>query len=263
MYHHLFEHSGGNHIFPLIAAHGALWARGYFAFGTSLGRCLAFPSGEQKRQRHLAALEAFANAFRDINRRVCIDTYANYHFVGEFGDHPDAVRFVKPELLTALNRLHAARRQCVELSDPQKRNIFQVHFLNEQENVVAPSIGQATTDFQWPLMKFLAIRPLVRFAYFPGTTIFWFRRFDRTSERIQRGLQAFDIGSNAGWHHVESTLRNYQILPDSFFVDSAAHVHRFVRRGVFGRCGRVAGTGSLEGQEHFAKFRRTNFRVRR
>ena len=29
VYHHLYEHSGGNHIFPLIAAHGAMWARGY------------------------------------------------------------------------------------------------------------------------------------------------------------------------------------------------------------------------------------------
>lgn len=41
-YHHLFRDSGGNHIFPLIAAHGALWARGYFAFGMKLGRWLSW-----------------------------------------------------------------------------------------------------------------------------------------------------------------------------------------------------------------------------
>ena len=29
-YHHLYRHSGGNHAFPLLAAHGALWASGYF-----------------------------------------------------------------------------------------------------------------------------------------------------------------------------------------------------------------------------------------
>jgi hypothetical protein len=28
VYHHLFEHSQGNHLFPLLAAHGALWAAG-------------------------------------------------------------------------------------------------------------------------------------------------------------------------------------------------------------------------------------------
>ena len=26
VYHHLYQSSGGNHMFPLIAAHGALWA---------------------------------------------------------------------------------------------------------------------------------------------------------------------------------------------------------------------------------------------
>ena len=40
VYHHLFFESGRNHVFPLIAAHGALWARGYFAFGMRLARLL-------------------------------------------------------------------------------------------------------------------------------------------------------------------------------------------------------------------------------
>ncbi len=38
VYHHLFEHSGRNHIFPLLAAHGAMWAKGYFRFGKRLGQ---------------------------------------------------------------------------------------------------------------------------------------------------------------------------------------------------------------------------------
>ena len=42
VYHHLFRASGGNHIFPLIAAHGALWAGGYFRFGQRLATALAW-----------------------------------------------------------------------------------------------------------------------------------------------------------------------------------------------------------------------------
>ena len=38
VYRHLFLASGGNHAFPLIAAHGALWAGGYFRFGMRLGQ---------------------------------------------------------------------------------------------------------------------------------------------------------------------------------------------------------------------------------
>ena len=40
-YHHLYRDSGGNHVFPLIASHGALWAKGYFQFGAKLGRFLS------------------------------------------------------------------------------------------------------------------------------------------------------------------------------------------------------------------------------
>ncbi len=44
VYHHLFAASGRNHVFPLIAAHGALWARGYFRFGMRLGAWLSLPA---------------------------------------------------------------------------------------------------------------------------------------------------------------------------------------------------------------------------
>ena len=37
----MFQDSGGNHVFPLIAAHGALWAFSDFEMGGSLGRLIA------------------------------------------------------------------------------------------------------------------------------------------------------------------------------------------------------------------------------
>ena len=42
VYRHIYRASGGNHIFPLIAAHGALWARGYFRWALDLGRKLSW-----------------------------------------------------------------------------------------------------------------------------------------------------------------------------------------------------------------------------
>jgi hypothetical protein len=36
-YHHLYQHSGGNHAFPLLAAHGALWGSKHFRAGMRLG----------------------------------------------------------------------------------------------------------------------------------------------------------------------------------------------------------------------------------
>lgn len=42
IYRQIFLASGGNHTFPLIAAHGALWAGGYFRFGLGLGSALSW-----------------------------------------------------------------------------------------------------------------------------------------------------------------------------------------------------------------------------
>jgi hypothetical protein len=80
VYRHLFLASGRNHAFPLIAAHGALWAGGYFPFGMKLGRLLSWQYALRptRRRELLAQLHEFADVFRDVNRRVCIDTYKNF-----------------------------------------------------------------------------------------------------------------------------------------------------------------------------------------
>ena len=225
VYHHLFRHSGRNHVFPLIAAHGALWARGWFQFGFRLARVLGwqFALQPEVRRRCRQQLEAFADALRDVNRRVCIDSYANYHFTARCGEHPDAAQFVPAELLTALNSVHRARRRGIELPDSSKRLIFQAHFLHEQEYVVGPSILSAAAALEWPVVKFIALRPVIGFAYLPRGRRLWFRNFAGREERIANGLRAFDLAAQVGWTEVERKLSAYAILPDAFFSDSAAY----------------------------------------
>jgi len=228
VYHHLFEHSGRNHVFPLIAAHGALWAKGYFAFGMRLGTWLRwqYPLSRNKRARRMRKLHAFADAFREVNRRVCVDTYVSYHFTRVFGDHPQADRFVDRALLEALNEMHAARRAKRELTDAAKRDIFARFFLNEQEYVVGPSVEQAVSEFDWALMRFLALKPVVRFAYFPRGRSLWFGNFADREQRTANGLRAFDWAAAVGWQQVESALRSYNILPQAFFAGSAEHFRK-------------------------------------
>lgn len=223
VYHHLFEHSGRNHAFPLLAAHGALWAKGYFAFGMRLGGWFSwqYAFAAQRRRRNLLDLHTFADAFRDVNRRVCVETYASYHFTRLHGEHPEAAAIIHPELLEALNRVHAARRAGRELSKSEKRGVFENFFLNEQRLVVGPAIEQAADAFDWPLMKAIALKPRIRFAYFPAGSTLRFRNFADCGERIANGLQAFDVAAAVGWDGVESALRRYAILPDEFFAGSA------------------------------------------
>lgn len=224
VYHHVFRDSGGNHVFPLIAAHGALWARGWFRFGFRLAKVLSaqFALQPERRRECWNELEAFANTLRDVNRRVCVDTYANYHFTARYGDHSDAVRFVEPELLEALNRVHAARRAEVELSDADKREVFRAHFLHEQEHVVGPSVITAAQGLHWPLVRAVAMKPVIGFAFLPRGQRLWFRNFADRDERISNGLKAFEVAAEAGWRNVERALKAYGILPDAFFHDAAA-----------------------------------------
>lgn len=216
VYHHLYRASGGNHAFPLIAAHGALWAGGYFRFGMRLGSLLAWQHGFdlEKRQRLLTDLEAFADAFREVNRLVCVDTYRNFYFTARFGHHPDATEFVRPSIVDELNRLHAAREAGRTYRETEKHALFRAHFLNEQETVVGPRIAAAVAALDWPLLKAIALRPVIRFAYFPAATRLWFRNFASTDERIRQGERAFQIGSAAGWRHVEQSLGRYAVLPE-------------------------------------------------
>lgn len=229
VYRHLFLASGGNHAFPLIAAHGALWAGGYFRFGLGLGRALSWQylGNPELRQAQRAKLATFADVFRDINRRVCIDTYVNFHFTRQFGRHPRATEFVSEDLLEPLNRMHAATDAGRELSEVEKRLVFEAHFRNEQKFIVGPRLAQAVEEFDWPLVRSIALRPPVRFAYFPFGTCLWFRNFASTEERIEKGLAALEIASRVGWRTVDAALQKYRVLPEGYFTQPAAYFEDF------------------------------------
>src|SRR5262245_2182636 len=225
VYHHVFFDSGRNHIFPLIAAHGALWARGYFAWGLRVAEWLSWQHGldPARRKAQRDSVQAFADTLRDINRRVCADTYASYHFAALYGDHPDAATIVAPELLDSLLRVHAARRAGLELTDAEKLAVFQAHFLNEQTHVVGPTIAEALAKLRWPPVRLIATRPLIRFSYFPRGKRLWFADFSNRQERIANGLVAFDLAARAGWQATAAALRDYAVLPDAFFADARGH----------------------------------------
>lgn len=225
VYRQLFRDSGGNHVFPLIAAHGALWAGGYFRQQLRLGWWLSLADlwRPQTRACRLADLQSLADALRDVNRRVCVDTYAKFHFTAEHGRDPGAAEFVPPEALAALNLVHDARRQGVELSLAEQRQVFEAHFLSEQQTVVGPALEAALARFHWPLVRRLAMQPQIAFAYFPNGQRLAFRDFCQRDERVANGRRAFSIGAALGWRLVEERLAAYGALPARFFCEPEAN----------------------------------------
>ncbi|MCA9115161.1 MAG: hypothetical protein KDA79_08740 [Planctomycetaceae bacterium] len=225
VYHQLYHASGGNHIFPLIAAHGALWAGGYFRFGRAMAQLLSLQYALQPRlrQQRLARLTEFENALKDINRRVCIDTWVNFHLTREYGTGSDVRQFMEDSLADALALVHAAQDSGTPLTDLQKREVFEAHFLHEQQHVVSDAVAEALENLQWPLVRAFALRPPVRFSYLPTGRRLWFRNFANREERIANGLKAFDLAAAAGWKQVEAALDDYHVLPEAVLSQPTEH----------------------------------------
>ncbi|MBB5716484.1 hypothetical protein [Sphingomonas aerophila] len=210
VYHHLYRHSGGNHAFPLLAAHGALWGGGHFRRNLARGRIAArLLSGPRAAERRIAELERLADAFREINRRVCVETWFVYQLTARpaLADAADAL--VAPELLAAMARCHAARRGGVRLSAAERRALFETFFRWEQEAIVGPAVEAAFAACDWTLARSIARRPRIAFAYLPRPLAF--ADFASTAERIAKGLAAFDAGETVGWTGVETALASYGV----------------------------------------------------
>ncbi len=224
--HGLYLDSGGNHAFPQIAAHGALWAHSFFEVGGSMGRFIArrYFYNAQERAYRLGVLNRFAEDFRLVNRQVCIDTLTNYRFTRAHGREPGAGKLVPLELLRELNLLHDARAAGERLSEEEKRRVFQTSFYWEQELTVAPGVKAAVEKFQCRVMSFLCLHPVVRFAYFPRWHYLLFRNFADTSERIAKGLRAYEHARLGGWVRVAETMRSYGVMPRAFFRDPGGYV---------------------------------------
>lgn len=232
VYHHLYEDSGGRNVFPLIASHGALWGAGYFALGMKVGILLSAQYLLQPAQRRqkMRQLHAFADAFREINRRVCIEAYCAYHLSKQFGHLPEIVQYVPRRLLGALNACHLAQAEQRPLPAEQRRALFEAFFLWEQEFIVGPAVEQAIAALDWPLIRHVALRPRIEFAYFNSSREMKFRDFASTAERIEKGLRAYELAEQTGLLQVEAALQRYGILPGAFFKDSAAHFQAMRQR---------------------------------
>ena len=230
VYHHLYAHSGGNHCFPLLAAHGALWASGYFRSGMRFGRAVAAARaviGADPAEL-MRRLTGFAEAFRDINRRVCVETFFIYRLTAERRFRDQAELLVPNSLLSQMDRCHSARRLGRTLSDRERRDLFTSFFLWEQANIVGPSIDRAFAEFDWPLIRAMALRPKIRFSYFGGQPLS-FGDFRSTEERIELGMEAFDRASLQGWCKVEHALCSYGIMPPVFRADPNQFFDKIMR----------------------------------
>ncbi|WP_205480268.1 hypothetical protein [Sphingomonas arenae] len=174
-------------------------------------------------------MNAFAEAFRDINRRVCFETYFSYMLTADPTLRLTAGEHLPERLLEALLRCHSARRHGQILTSRERRELFGAFFEWEQEAVVQPAVAAAFAALNWPEIAWAARRPAIRFSYLPVMEPLLFANFGCPQERLAKGYEAFDQGQRRGWSEVEHDLLRYEGLPRSFRPDCSAHFQNLRR----------------------------------
>ena len=213
-HHELYLDSNGNHAFPMIALHGALWAAAFFETTGHLGDALRvryFYDAEEKAYR-MALLNGFAEGFKAVNRQVFIDTFANYYFTKHYGARAGAAGILHPELFQALIDVHQASSQGVRLPPQQRRDTFSKALQFEQEVTVAPGVQAEVDRFDCPILRFLCLRPIVHLSYFPRETYLFFHNFANKAERIEKAMRSYDLAELTGWLHVEEAMRSSKLV---------------------------------------------------
>ena len=223
--HSIFEDSGRNHAFPEVALHGALWAYGFYERRGAVSRMITYRYfyDREERARRAYMLFGFAQGFKEANRSVFVDTYANYYFTKRYGEVPGAEAVVAPELLDALNGVHHAARSGRPLSSGERAQVFETSLLFEQEATVGPKVKAEVAKFDCPILTAIVLKPVVRFSYFPRLTTLRFRDFGNTEERIEKAVRSYELAERAGWPHVGGCIRYQGILPGRFFSDPIAY----------------------------------------
>jgi hypothetical protein len=223
--HSIFADSGGNHAFPEVALHGALWAYGFYERRGSVSRMITYRYfyDREERARRAYMLFVFSQGFKEANRSVFMDTYANYYFTKRHGEVPGAEEVVAPQLLDALNRVHHASRSSRVLPRAQRRQVFETSLLFEQETTVGPKVKEEVSKFDCPILTRIVLKPIVHFSYFPRLTSLRFHDFGNTDERIEKAVRSYELAEHTGWPHVAECIRYQGVLPDRFFVDPVAY----------------------------------------
>lgn len=207
-YHRMYLTSGKRNVFALIGAHGCLWATGYFKLGKLGARIASLPylCIPGRRQQKLDAVAAFADCFRSINRQVCAESYAIFEYTRQYGG-TEFIRAVIGARFTALLvECHASCAAGSAYPRYKRQQLFHAFLAWDQDHIVVPEVDKAFASFDWPLIAWLAKRPIIRFAYFGKHERLRFRDFSSQDDRVCAGMQAFRIAEDVGLQLVEDAL---------------------------------------------------------
>ncbi|ATQ73730.1 hypothetical protein CR152_03795 [Massilia violaceinigra] len=222
LYQRVYQDSGKRLMFALIAAHGTLWASGYFKLGMLGARIASLPwlCMPGMRAQKLAAVAAFVDRFRSINRQVCAESYAIFYYTRQHGGSAFIRSVIGERFTDLLVDCHASCEAGTEYPRNKREQLFHALIEWEQDHIVVPGVEEAFASFDWPLIAWLARRPVIRFAYFGKHDRLRFNDFARKEERLAAGVQACRLAEELGLQAVEDALGT----PDSTAMQATGNL---------------------------------------
>ena len=215
LYHRMYQESGGRHVFALVAAHGALWAAGYFSKG-ALGvwlLSLRYLLSPRVRRARLAAVTELSRKLREINRQVCAESYALFHYTRQFGATRHIRSVMGDDFAELLCASHASYHAGSSFTADQRERLFAAFFMWEQQTIVASLVTDAFEHIDWPVLTYFALRPRIDFSYFGRGFHVQFADFRSLDERVLHGMQAYRRAEEAGLAFAEQCLGRYKLSP--------------------------------------------------
>jgi len=201
----LYEESNRNFIFPLVALHGAKWAKDYLTKNDYRLFLMSYQTLGLIAYKEINKLKILSYELKRINREVFIDVVSKYKTATKkiecneklkvLGFNQALIDSIKLSLSTT------------ELSNTQKLAIYKEMLLYEQQKNVAPKIKELAKRLNFNLVeRNLFLRPKVRFAYFPEGIKFKFKNFFDTEERIAHALAAAKLALQVGDEKVINSI---------------------------------------------------------
>jgi hypothetical protein len=199
--HHLYEHSGGTHVWALAEARRSLrMAAGVVSLEKRLSRwqwMVRDPDGAR------AALEELARALGEVARARTIAAYRAYRLSATKALRGEAEASLPQSLLQALDECHSARRAVSAISDET-----QAVMAEESERHASASTNCARLDAAWVAMEASGVGR-------SGRRLLGDRALARARSRDER----------KGWASVEQQLRDDPSLPAAFRINPAQHFY--------------------------------------
>jgi hypothetical protein len=199
--HHIYDHSGGNHLWALAEARRGLMIAARLVTLRKRVERWGWMMGGREEAR--VAINLLSEALAEEARRRAVVAYRAYRLSATAAIRSEAEAAIPPALLACFDRCHSARRSGEKLPIEHQHELAV-----ESERFVQESVVRAQVDVAWYTIEKTSLMRAAR-------RLLGENALKHAAERDER----------RGWARIERELTGHPSLPASFRANPAQHFY--------------------------------------